>query len=161
MDVALLAEDAAMRENNTIRLDRCRLLGIDQKYIDVWRDGTVLEGHTLADAYDMDDYPSVKVAPEDAARELDRLHSEGKIHWYDRGTEPADLCIAPTTLILKAERARLVHDWTRAGLNEHLVTPTIKFHTMDTFVGSLKPGCFMAGLDIKDCIFHWSIRSSS
>ena len=32
---------------------------------------------------------------------------------------------------------------------------------MDTFVGALRPGCFMAGLDIKDCFFHWSIHSSS
>ena len=107
------------------------------------------------------DYPSVLQHPEEAAKELDRLTSDGRIFWYAEGDAPPDLDIGPTTLILKSERVRLVHDWTRVGLNQCLETPPTKFDTMDDFLDKLRPNAFMAGLDIRDCFYHWPIHPES
>ena len=156
-----ILEDAAMREHNTIHFQHCRLRGIDEDTIDIWRHGVRLAGHEAAPHYDLMDYPSVLQHPEEAAKELDRLTSDGRIFWYDDGDAPPDLDIGPTTLILKSERARLVHDWTRAGLNQCLETPPTRFDTMDDFLDKLRPNAFMAGLNIRDCFYHWPIHPES
>ena len=161
MDAKLRAlEDAAMRSNFSLRLDMCRTMGIDDETLSIWQAGHHLDGHEGAAHYDMGDYPSVRAHPREAAAELDRLTDEGKIYWYGDHA-PSDLDICPTTLILNNNRARLVHDWTRAGLNELLVNPRTQYHSMDDFLSHLMPGSFMAGLDIKDCFYHWPIHGDS
>ena len=107
----------------------------------------MLDGHDLAEHFNIPDYPSVRLQPDVAAAELDRLTKDGKIHWYEQGRVPSDLDIAPTTLILKSERSRLVHNWTKAGLNKHLSTPSSRSHTRDDLVQHLWKGCHIAGLD--------------
>ena len=161
MDRLRVLEDAAMRRCNAINLDLCRVLNVNEEIIDQLQHGVQLQGHLDAEPYDMADYPSVKLHPETAAAELDRLTEAGKIFWYDVGDHPEDLDIAPMTLILKAERARLVHDWTRAGVNAHLHTPKTQFQTMDDLLATLRPGCFVAGLDIHDCFYHWAVHGDS
>ena len=138
----------------------CRTFGIDDELIEVWRHGVVLEGHELADTFNVPDYPSVLSQPDVAAAELDRLTQEGKIHWFEPQRVPSDLNIAPTTLILKGDRSRLVHDWTKAGLNQHLTTPSSLSDNMDDLIKLLWKHCHIAGLDIKDCFLHWAVHSS-
>ena len=150
-----------MRRNNTINITRCRLLGVDENTIEILQHGVQLHGHVDAEHYDMADYPSVKLQPQIAADELDRLTAAGKIFWYQPGDHPEDLDIAPMTLILKADRARLVHDWTRAGVNAHLHTPKTEFQTMDDLLSTIRPDCFLAGLDIRDCFYHWAVHGDS
>ena len=55
---------------------------------------------------------------------------------------------------------RMVHDWTRAGLNEFLTIPDMASDTLDMLVNQLRPGCFVAGLDIRDCFLHWPLHAS-
>ena len=95
-----------------------------------------------------------------AALEIDRLAEEGRVFWYEDEV-PHDLDICPSTLIVKMERSRLVHDWTRAGLNEFLVNPPTEYDTIDTLVSALRPNGFIAGLDIKDCFLHWPVDADS
>ena len=52
-------------------------------------------------------------------------------------------------------------DWTRAGLNSNLRIPGVNYGTMDSFVEDIHPNAYMAGLDFKDCFFHWLIHPSS
>ena len=54
----------------------------------------------------------------------------------------------------------MVHDWTKAGLNEVLVIPDMACDTLDMLINQLRPGCHVAGLDIKDCFLHWPLRAS-
>ena len=161
MDPVRALEDAAMRRGNTLNVAHCLRMGVDPDIVKLWTDGVLLEGHEHAPVQVMEDYPSVRDDPETAARELDRLTSEGKIYWYSEGTAPSDLHIAPTTLIVKQERSRLGHDWTRSGLNEHLVVPSTTFQTMDDFIATVRPMGHMAGLDIRDCFFHWPIHGDA
>ena len=100
-DILRSEEDASLAQRNTINFDMCHTFGIDTELIEVWRHGVVLEGHELADTFNVPDYPSVLAQPDVAAAELDRLTQEGKIHWYDPQRVPSDLNIAPTTLIMK------------------------------------------------------------
>ena len=79
---------------------------------------------------DLMDYPSVLQHPVEAAAGLYRLTADGRSFRYEEGDAPPDLDIGPTTLILKSERARLVHDWTCAGVNQVLEAPPTKFDTM-------------------------------
>ena len=160
-DILRQEEDESLRASNSINFSHCRRLGVDEELIKTWEIGAQLDGQEFADHYDMQDYPSVRLNPVEAARELDRLTSEGKIHWYQPNRVPTDLDIGPTTLIMKSERSRLVHDWTRAGLNQHLTTPPSKSHNMDDLVAHLWKGCHIAGLDIKDCFLHWAVHPNS
>ena len=161
MDPIRLAENAAMTRNNTLNIEHARDLGIEEDVLEEWFYGLELAGHEAAPHYNIPDYPSVQCNPVEAAKELDRLTAAGKIYWFDFDAVPADLDIGPTTPILMGTRARLVHDWTRAGLNQHLVSPATNFHTMDDFVNTLRPSAHMAGLDIRDCFFHWPIAEGS
>ena len=123
MDHVRLAENEAMTRNNTLNIEHARDCGIEADVLEEWFYGLELAGHETAPHYNIPDYPSVQSNPGEAAKELDRLTAAGKIYWYADDAVPADLDIGPTTLILKGSRARLVHDWTRAGLNQHLVAP--------------------------------------
>ena len=109
MDPVRALEDAAMRRGNTLNVAHCLRMGVDPDIVKLWTDGVLLEGHEHAPVQVMEDYPSVRDDPATAACELDRLTSEGKIYWYSAGDAPHDLHIAPTTLIVKQERSRLVH----------------------------------------------------
>ena len=98
----------------------------------------------MAPSYDIPDYPSVREQPQLAALEIYRLTEEGRIFWYEDEV-PTDLDICPSTLIVKMERSRLVHDWTRAGLNEFLVNPPTAYDTIDVLISALRPNGFMLG----------------
>ena len=139
-----------MQRGNTMDCERCLQMGVDPAVVHTWRTGVQLVGHENAQHVDMEDYPSVRQAPDVAAREIDRLADAGKIFWYNVEDNPTDLHIAPTTLIIKQSRSRLVHDWTRSGLNQHLVVPASTFQTMDDFISTIRPHGHMAGLDIRD-----------
>ena len=97
----------------------------------------------------MEDYPSVRAKPETAALEIDRLTAESRIFWY-ADTVPRELDVGPTTLIEKSSRLRLVHDWTRAGLNSHIAVSATKSATMDTLLSAVRPNACIAGLDVCD-----------
>ena len=153
-------ENDAMRRASTLNIPLCRTMGVPDHFLQVWEHGTPLEGHILAPSYDIPDYPSVREQPHIAALEIDRLTEEGRIYWYEDDC-PADLDICPSTLIVKLERSRLVHDWTRAGLNEFLVNPPTAYDTIDTLISCLRPNGFIAGLDIKDCFLHWPVDADS
>ena len=159
-DILRQEEDASLVKHSAINFERCRAYGIDDELTTLWRDGIILEGHELADPFNVPDNPSVLSQPETAAAELDRLAAEGKIHWYERHRVPSDLDIAPTTLILKGERSRLGHGWTKAGLNQHLTTPPSRSNTMGDLIQHVWESCHIAGLDIKDCFLHWPIHAS-
>ena len=79
-------EDAAMRNNSSLRLDMCKAMGVDDDTLSIWQAGLHLEGHEGAAHYDMGGYPSVRAHPQEAAAELDRLPEEGKIFWYGEHT---------------------------------------------------------------------------
>ena len=150
-----------MQSQRTLNLHICRQRGVSEHFLQLWRDGIHLEGHERAEAFFLEDYNSVKYGADRAAEEVDRLTEEGKIFWFAPDEVPDDLDVCPTTLIVRNSRMRVVHDWTRAGLNEHLAIPDITFDTVDSWVNVLRPGCFMAGLDIKDCFLHWPIHRDS
>ena len=132
------AENIALRRANTLNIHLCRQMGASPDILQQWEFGVILEGHEGAPAFFMDDYPSVRDHPTEAALEMDRLTAEGRIHWYV-GDSPQDLDICPSNLITKSARLRLVHDWTRAGLNDCLVSPPSSPDTMDKLLGFLRP----------------------
>ena len=150
-----------MQFHRALNLPICRLRGVSEHFLPLWRDGIRLEGHHDAAAFFLDDYSSVYYGADRAAEEVDRLTDEGKIYWFPPGEVPADLGVCPTTLIVRNSRMRVVHDWTRAGLNDHLAIPDVSFDTVDSWINALRPGCFVAGLDIKDCFLHWPIHRES
>ena len=102
----------------------------------------------------MQDYPSVQLHFDRAAEEVERLAAAGKIYWYPADDVPDDVDVGPSTLIIKNSRMRLVHDWTRAGLNECLELPAMASDTLDLLINNLRPLCHVAGLDIRDCFLH-------
>ena len=88
-----------------------------------------LDGHELAPSFNVPDYPSIQYGYDRASEEIDRLTTEGKIWWFDEHNVPHDVDICPSTLMVKNARMRLVHDWSRVGLNECLVLPETAFAT--------------------------------
>ena len=147
-------EEAAAAEANPLNIQACELLGVGASFIDEWTEGVILEGAEHAEPYRMDDYPSLKNNSHLAAEEIDRLTSLQKIFWYPQGQAPADLCVCPANIILKGSRPRVVHDWTKAGLNQHLFIPDVNYGTMDSLLESVFPGCHIGGLDFQDCFMH-------
>ena len=75
------------------------------------------------------DYPSVSEDRQRAASELDRLAELGKIHWYENGSYPPDLRVCPSHLIVKGDKARVAHDWSRAAypLDSALTNPPAQY----------------------------------
>ena len=71
------AEERAMQNNRTLRLDRCRQLGVGEDFLLEWADGIILEGHEAAPRFHLADYPSVQHHYDRAAEELDRLTQAG------------------------------------------------------------------------------------
>ena len=147
-------EDAAMREGLSLDLDRCAELGVGEEFVIEWALGLALNGAERVAQFDRPDNASIKMHPDRAGEEFDRLASSHKILWYPVGEEPDDLCICPSSLIIRNARLRVVHDWSIVGLNIELDIPPVAFDNMDAFVAILRPGCFMAGLDIQDCFLH-------
>lgn len=154
-------EDVEMWRGLTLDLDVCAEYGVQEELITEWALGITLEGSEDAAPFDQDDYSSVKHHFDRAAEEIDRLTSFHKIFWYAEDNVPADLDICSSSLIIKNSRLRLVHDWTRAGLNEALVVGKTKFDSLDSFIEDLWPRAYMAGLDIQDCFLHWPIHRST
>ena len=106
----------------------------------------------------MADYPSVHQQPEKLPTLWIVYLLRARYFWYPVDQDPADLVIGPTTLIIKSDRARLAHDWTKAGLNQFLETPATRFDTMDDFLNTVRPHAYMAGLDIRDVFYHWALH---
>ena len=150
-----------MQFRRTLNLPECRRRGVHPSFLRVWAEGIRLEGHEGAGSFFMQDYNSVICGEDRAAEEVDRLTQEGKIFWFEPNDVPDDLDVCPSTLIVRNARMRLVHDWSRAGLNDFLVLPPVEFDTVDSWVNVLHPGVFMAGLDIRDCFLHWPVRRDS
>ena len=128
-----------MAQADTLNLALCRRLGVKEEFLKIWTSGVHLQGHEEAPSYDLPDYPSVRDQPHIAAQEIDRLTAEGRIYRYTADV-PEDLDICPSTLIRKVERSRLVRDWTRAGLNSHLVKPTNRLRHYGCSHQCLAPG---------------------
>ena len=153
-------EDAVMDQSNSINIGFCRSLGVKESFLEEWSHGVVLEGANLAPPFDVPNYPGLLAHADEAAAELDRLTALGKIYWYPSGCAPQDLDIAPANIIIKAGKHRIVHDWSKPGLNQFLVVPPVNYGTMDGFISKLKPNQHMAGLDFQDCFLHWPIHWS-
>ena len=151
-------EDAELREGLTLELNNCEELGIEECFCREWALGVPLSGAEAVGAFSKDDYPSVKQSFELAAKEFDRLTSLRKIFWYPPHLILSNLDVFPSNLIVKSTRLRLVHDWTAVGLNQSLQIPPVAFDTIDSLVQVIRPGCFMAGLDIQDCFLHWPVH---
>ena len=154
-------EEAAALEANTINAQACEILGVAESFASEWQTGVILEGADNAPSYFLDDYPNMRQHAEVAAEELDRFTKLHKIFWYPDGKFPSDLCVCPANIILKSSRARIVHDWSRVGLNRFLYKPDVHYGTMDDFLAKMRPRGYMAGLDFKDCFLHWLVHSSS
>ena len=75
--------------------------------------------------FNMMDYPRLTVNYDRAAEEVDRSTGIGKIHWYADSDVPPDLDICPSNLIVRSDRLRVVHDWSRAGMNGCLEVPGV------------------------------------
>ena len=56
-------------------------------------------------------YSSVVDHREQIAEEVDRLHNEGAIFWYQPEDEPPDLCFCPLSFRVQNGRLRLIMDW--------------------------------------------------
>ena len=149
-----------MQRNRTLNLEVCRALGVHDKFVDEWKHGVRLDGHDVAPAFNVPDPPSIEYGYDRASEEIDRLAAEGKIWWYEDNEVPVDIDICPSTLVVKNSRMRLVHGWSRVGLNECLVVPETSFATIDSLLNVLRPGCHIAGLDVKDCFLHWPVHAS-
>ena len=154
-------EEAAMQKNRIINMNMCRQRGVSEPVLAEWQSGVRLDGHEDAAHFDLDDYQSVKFGMERAAEEIDRLTSAGKIFWFEEDCVPDDLDVCPSSLIVRNARMRLVHDWTRAGLNQHLALPDTSFDTVDSLINALRPNCVIAGMDIMDCFLHWPVHRDS
>ena len=154
-------EDAALALANNINPMMCESLGVGAAFIEEWMEGVVLKGDSSVEHYFMEDYPNIKEHVQVAAEEMDRLTSLGKILWYPMNSHPDDLCVCPANIVLGGKRPRIVHDWTRAGLNQHLVIPEVNYGTMDSLVESISPNCYLAGLDFQDYFMHWAIARES
>ena len=113
------------------------------------------------DPFVFEDYPNLKNNAQEAAVELDRLTQCQNIFWFPIGSSPDNLSICPGNLILTGSRPRVVHDWTKAGLNQRLMVPDVHYGTMDSFLEKLKPRAYMAGLDFQDCFLHWKVHRDS
>ena len=118
-----LMEEQASELANSMSFHACSRLGVAPEFINEWLNGVRLSGTEGMIPFFFDDYPSLKQNADIAAAELDRLTSRQKIFWYPPGTAPANLSVCPGNLILKGARARVVQDWTRAGLNQRLTSP--------------------------------------
>ena len=103
-------EDAAMHQPNAINISFCRSLGVRDSFLEEWSQGVVLDGANLAPPFDIPNYPGLKTYATEAAAELDRLTTLGKIFWYPFGSEPHDLDVAPANIIIKSGKHRIVHD---------------------------------------------------
>ena len=154
-------EDAALQSSNAINALVCAQLGVQDKFLKEWTDGVVLHGAELAEDFWMEDYPNVQDNIEVAAKEIDRISDLQKIFWYPTGQYPPDLSVCPSNLILKGSRPRVVHDWSRVGLNKHLTIPEVNYGTMDQLVANITQGAYLAGLDFQDSFLHWPIHPSS
>ena len=71
------AEEAAMRRNRTLMLERCAQLGVQDAFLHEWSEGVILEGHLDAPRYNLPDYLSVTTAFDRATEEIDRLTADG------------------------------------------------------------------------------------
>ena len=154
-------EEAAAAEANTINVQSCELLGVAESFILEWTTGVALEGANNAEPYFLEDYQNLKNNASIAAEEFDRLSALHKIFWYPDSRAPSDLCVCSANIVLKGSRPRVVHDWTKAGLNPHLFIPEVNYGTMDSLLGLVFPGCYMAGLDFQDCFLHWLVHADS
>ena len=95
-------EDTAMHQSNAINIGFCRSLGVREPFLDEWSQGVILEGANLAPPLDIPNYPGLLNHATEAAAELERLTSLGKIFWYPIGSAPHDLDVAPANIIIKS-----------------------------------------------------------
>ena len=98
-----------------------------------------------------------------AGKELDRLAAAGKIHWYEGDSAPPDLAIAPSSVVLKPDKVRVVHDWSAlqgGPLNAFMGPVEVFYGTMDQWLEMIYPGAWMAGIDFVDCFLHWMVHPS-
>ena len=155
-----MEEDAADNAN-TINFAACRAMGVHESFIQEWSEGVLLLGTEGMEPFVLEDYPGLKDNAQEAVVELDRLTKCQKIFWYPFGVAPQDLSVCPGNLILTGSRPRVVQDWTKPGLNQRLLIPDVHYGTMDSFLEKLRPKAYMAGLDFRDCFFHWKMHKKS
>ena len=149
-DDFLAMEDAAASEANTLNFQSAELLGVAPSFLAEWREGVVLEGAEKCNSYFLPDYPNLHRNLEVAAAEIDRLTALKRIFWYPSGKHPSNLCVCPANIVLKGSRPRIVHDWTKAGLNPYLLISDVHYGTMDSFLEKMQPAGYMAGLEPDD-----------
>ena len=113
-------EEEAADQANSMSYRSYTFLGVAPNFRDEWLAGVRLAGADDMTPFYFEDYPTLKENAAIAAEELDRLTMRQKIFWFPPGTAPANLSVCPGNLILKGARARVVQDWTRAGLNQRL-----------------------------------------
>ena len=107
----------------------------------------------------LDDYPSVTDNLEASSAERYRVPALSKIVWFPEGDAPPDLSVGPLQLIAKPGKVRMVHDGSKPkyGLKGALANRKVNFGKKDRFRPLLRPGAFMAGLYLPDCILRCSV----
>ena len=155
-------EDVTCAEGNLLSPRAARRLGVLPSFLSEWLGGVRLASPPPDLSYRCDDYPLYARHALAAGDELDRLTALSKIHWYEEGCAPSNLCVCPSNVVVKPGRIRVIHDWSHpdCGLNSLLPQPPVAYGSIDSFLSSLKPSAWMAGLDLKDCFFHWPIHPS-
>ncbi len=152
-------EEEALDQAKTLNISNCIKRGVQQAFIKEWSEGVILAGDTQAEPYFMEDCPNIR-SNQVAAEEMYRLASIRKILWYPGSSRPPNLDVCPAHIVF-GKRLRIVHDWTKAGLNRHLLQPPVDYGTMDSLVNLVSPGCHIAGMDVQDCFMHWPIHKQS
>ena len=110
---------------------------VDRDALALWFEGIESPATGEPPVAALPDYPSALEDRFRVAAALGRLAAMGKIHWYDAGSHPPDLRVCPSHLIVKKEKARVVHDWSIAlySLNSVLVNSPVQYGTTGNLYG--------------------------
>ena len=155
-------EDTTTQRGLTISDTACYEHGADLDFMTVALGGVVYPLRPGLAPRICEDYPNY-TGNKEAGAEIDRLTSLNKIHWYEPGSTPPDLLIAPSKVVIKPDKTRVVHDWSApqgGPLNEYMGPVDVRYGTMDAWLRVLYPGAWMAGLDLMDCFLTWPVHPS-
>ena len=160
-DAWRLKEDWRAVEGNTLCVEAMWKYGFSEAMIRRCFGGIVFKstGDNWVDK--VDDYPAYLSYAEEIGKELDGMASRGKLLWYNPGPCPKDVSVCPSNAVM-GSRLRSVHDYScdKCGINQVLVSKSVRYGTLDEFVFHLRQGFAMGGMDLSECFSHWLMSPS-
>ena len=142
---------------NTLSLVESLGDGVSPEFPYLWFCWITLEATEPPRAAALDDSPPARNQPFAARAKLDRLSDGGKILWCPKWGHPGYSRVCPSLPLAPPDKIRMVRGRPNPsfGLKGILVNPNVDYGISGGRLSVLRPGAYVAGLDLQDCFLRW------